>query len=119
MHTIAVVSIMFAALLLCTNGADAAPWRAEYGFGGTNCGFYSFEQCQAARSGNGGFCSQNSFENPYSTGEHSRRRYRRNFRKSCFRASPGINVAFLDLVSEGDVSLQALAELNQRQLSLG
>ena len=69
MHTIAVVSIMFAALLLCTNGADAAPWCAEYGFGGTNCGFYSFEQCQAARSGNGGFCSQNSFENPYWTGE--------------------------------------------------
>ena len=68
MHTIAVVSIMFAAPLLCTNGADAAPWCAEYGFGGTNCGFYSFEQCQAARSGNGGFCSQNSFENPYWTG---------------------------------------------------
>ena len=60
MHTIAEVSIMFAALLLCTNGADAAPWCADYGFGGTNCGFYSFEQCQAARSGNGGFCSQNS-----------------------------------------------------------
>ena len=38
MHTIAVVSIMFAAPLLCTNGADAAPWCAEYGFGGTNCG---------------------------------------------------------------------------------
>ena len=37
-------------------------------------------------------------------------------RKSCFRASPGINVAFPDLVCEGDVSLQALAELNQRQL---
>jgi hypothetical protein len=36
--------------------------------------------------------------------------------KNCFRASPGINVAFSDLVSEGDVSLQALAELNQRQL---
>jgi hypothetical protein len=79
MHTIAVVSIMFAAPLLCTNGADAAPWCAEYGFGGTNCGFYSFEQCQAARSGNGGFCSLNSFENPYWTGEHSRRRYRRNY----------------------------------------
>src|SRR6266700_1224012 len=36
-----------------------------------------------------------------------------------FRASPGINVAFPDLVSEGDVWLQALVELNHRQLSLG
>ena len=36
--------------------------------------------------------------------------------KNCFRASPGINVAFSDLVSEGDVSLQALVELSQRQL---
>jgi len=79
MHTIAEVSIMFAALLLCTNGADAAPWCAEYGFGGTNCGFYSFEQCQAARSGNGGFCSGNSFESPNWTGGDSRRRYRRNY----------------------------------------
>jgi hypothetical protein len=26
-----------------------------------NCGFYSFEQCQAARWGNGGFCFQNPF----------------------------------------------------------
>jgi hypothetical protein len=79
MRTIAVVSIMLAALLLRTNGAGAAPWCAQYGTGGTNCGFYSFEQCLAARSGNGGFCSQNSFENPYRTGVDSRRRYRRNY----------------------------------------
>jgi hypothetical protein len=43
MRTIAVVSIMFATLLLCANGADAAPWCAQYGTGGTNCGFHSFE----------------------------------------------------------------------------
>jgi hypothetical protein len=49
MHTTAVVSIMFATLLLCTNGADAAPWCAEYDTGGTNCGFYSFEQADFAR----------------------------------------------------------------------
>src|SRR5438105_2623452 len=67
MRTIAVVSIMFGTLLLCANGADAAPWCAQYGTGGTNCGFHSFEQCLAARSGNGGFCSQNSFEDPYWT----------------------------------------------------
>jgi hypothetical protein len=79
MRTIAVVSIMLAALLLCTNGADAAPWCAQYGTGGTNCGFHSFDQCLAARSGNGGFCSQNTFENPYRAGGDSRRRYRRNY----------------------------------------
>jgi Protein of unknown function (DUF3551) len=78
MRMIAVASIMLAALLPCTNGADAAPWCAQYGTGGTNCGFYSFEQCLAARSGNGGFCSENSFENPYRTGGAARRRYRRN-----------------------------------------
>jgi len=32
-------------------------------------------------------------------------------RKSCFRASPGISAAFPDLVSDGDVRLQALVEL--------
>jgi hypothetical protein len=41
---------------------------------------------------------------------------RRAGKKAASRASPGINVAFPDLVSEGDVSLQALVELSQRQL---
>jgi hypothetical protein len=41
---------------------------------------------------------------------------RRAGKKAASRASPGINVAFPDLVSEGDVRLQALVELNQRQL---
>jgi hypothetical protein len=75
MRMIAIVAIIFAALL--TNGADAAPWCAQYGTGGTNCGFHSFEQCLDARSGNGGFCSENSFENPSWTGRDSRRPYRR------------------------------------------
>jgi hypothetical protein len=66
MRMIAIVAIMFATVL--TDGADAAPWCAQYGTGGTNCGFHSFEQCLAARSGNGGFCSENSFENPSWTG---------------------------------------------------
>jgi len=31
-----------------------------YGFfGATNCGFYSRQQCQAAISGNGGYCMLN------------------------------------------------------------
>src|ERR1700730_3297233 len=73
MRMIAIVAIMFATVL--TDGADAAPWCAQYGTGGTNCGFHSFEQCLAARSGNGGFCSQNSFEDPYRTGGGSGRGY--------------------------------------------
>jgi Protein of unknown function (DUF3551) len=38
-------------------------WCAYYGSGsgGTNCGFYSWEQCQAAISGNGGYCARNQW----------------------------------------------------------
>jgi hypothetical protein len=75
MQTVAVVSILFAALLLSDGAAYAAPWCAQYsgGGGGTNCGFYSFQQCMAAISGNGGFCTQNQFENPYWGGRARRR----------------------------------------------
>ncbi len=38
-------------------------WCANYKNGLTNCGFYSFQQCEAARWGNGGFCYRN---NPFS-----------------------------------------------------
>jgi hypothetical protein len=41
---------------------------------------------------------------------------RRAGKKKLLQSDPGINVAFPDLVSEGDVRLQALVELNQRQL---
>ena len=40
--------------------ADAAPFAtrfcAQYKGGAENCGFYSFRQCVAALSGNGGVC---------------------------------------------------------------
>jgi hypothetical protein len=63
MRAIPFVTIAFAALSLSTVGAYAAPWCADYsGKGGTNCGFYSFQQCQAAVSGRGGFCRTNAFE---------------------------------------------------------
>jgi Protein of unknown function (DUF3551) len=70
------VAITFAALFLSTIGAHAdGTWCAHYGNkgGGTNCGFYSFEQCQAARSGNGGFCQRNPFS---AYAAEPRRRYR-------------------------------------------
>src|SRR5260370_2190807 len=34
------------------NYADAAPWCAFYQDSGTNCGFYTLQQCHAALSGN-------------------------------------------------------------------
>jgi hypothetical protein len=75
MPTVAVVFVLFAVLLLGDDAAYAAPWCAQYGGGGggTNCGFYSFQQCMAAISGNGGFCTQNQFENPYWGGRARRR----------------------------------------------
>jgi hypothetical protein len=41
--------------------AQEYPWCAQYGGGGRNCGFISWNQCMAARSGNGGFCERNLF----------------------------------------------------------
>jgi uncharacterized membrane protein len=43
--------------------AQNYPWCAQYGgrMGGSqNCGFSTYEQCQAALSGNGGFCNRNT-----------------------------------------------------------
>ncbi len=47
--------------LVCATGnyADAAPWCAFYQDSGTNCGFYTLQQCHAALSGNGGYCALN------------------------------------------------------------
>ena len=62
MRSIAIASLMFATLSLLPDGAQAAPWCAQYGGGrggASNCGFYSFQQCMAALWGNGGFCTQN------------------------------------------------------------
>ena len=40
------------------------PWCAQYGGGGQggggrNCGFWTYGQCMAALSGNGGYCEAN------------------------------------------------------------
>ena len=82
MRTIALISITLATLSISTIGASAdGTWCANY----DNCGFYSFEQCEAARSGNGGFCSRNPFSaqgsggSTYGSAREPRRRYRRNY----------------------------------------
>ena len=88
MRTIAVLATLFAALSLFSTGARAdGTWCAQYGgkSGGTNCGFHSLEQCEAARSGNGGFCSPNPFSaygaasSAYGAAREPRRRHRRNY----------------------------------------
>jgi hypothetical protein len=52
---------LLAALLIGVPvAANAAPYCASETTGGKNCGFYSMQQCQAALSGNGGFCARTS-----------------------------------------------------------
>jgi len=62
---------------------DPYAWCAEYGGrggGATNCYFRTYQQCQWALSGNGGFCRRNLFytgptsEDDY--GYHPRYRHR-------------------------------------------
>jgi hypothetical protein len=50
--------------------AQEYPWCVQYGGGGNgggvNCGFVTWDQCMATRSGNGGFCYNNPFyHEPY------------------------------------------------------
>ena len=77
MRTIMLAAITLATLSISTIGARAeGSWCATYGGrGGTNCGFYSYQQCMAAISGNGGLCSQNLF---YESARDSRRRNQRD-----------------------------------------
>lgn len=68
MRAIPIAAIICAGLLLSSIDAHAdGTWCAQYGGrgGATNCGFYSFSQCEAARSGNGGRCYQNPWQQRY------------------------------------------------------
>jgi hypothetical protein len=77
MRTIPLIALTFAALSLSTAGAHAdGTWCANYSNqSGSNCGFYSFEQCLATVSGIGGFCQRNPFS---ANAPEPRRRYRRD-----------------------------------------
>jgi uncharacterized protein DUF3551 len=65
------LSILALSALAFLAGNDAGraeityPWCAQYGGGGQdgggrNCGFWTYEQCKAAVSGNGGYCQANA-----------------------------------------------------------
>ena len=60
-------------VILATSASPGAamviyPWCANYGgrmSGAQNCGFTSRQQCELTRAGNGGFCVQNPWYQPY------------------------------------------------------
>jgi hypothetical protein len=58
---IAVGSMTALFLIVDPAAADPYKWCANYRNGGSNCGFTTFEQCQATVSGVGGFCGPNQF----------------------------------------------------------
>ena len=66
MRTMIATLALLAAIASIDAGASAAhagAWCARYfGHGGTNCGFYTYAQCQVNVSGIGGFCERNTFE---------------------------------------------------------
>ena len=79
MRTIAASAILFATMSLCAAGAQAAPWCAHLNTGLNTCSFYSYQQCMATLSGNGGICSPNQFETPYLATRQARRSYQRAY----------------------------------------
>jgi hypothetical protein len=75
--------LAFVAIWPATDAAAADPyrWCAEYGSdlgGSSSCYFLTLEQCQAAISGNGGFCRRNNFySGPDANAAPARHRARR------------------------------------------
>ena len=77
MRSIPIAAITFAGLFLSSIGAHAGTWCSHYTRGSSNCGFYSFEQCQANVRGICGFCQQNPFSAYGYAGRQMQRRYQR------------------------------------------
>ena len=75
MRTIFLAALAAAALPLTGTDARAAPWCAHYGTdAGTNCGFYTIEQCRAALAGTGkGYCAPNLLETSKDSRRHNPR----------------------------------------------
>ena len=79
----AFAGLLAVGVLSQAGGAKADPyrWCGHYGNtddNGTNCYFLTLEQCQAAISGNGGFCTPNTRYSgtPVLTGNDASRRAR-------------------------------------------
>jgi hypothetical protein len=79
MKSLLVLSVIGVATMLATAAkAQNYPWCALYRDGVWNCGFTTFEQCQATDSGNGGFCIQNNTYQP-PPGPHQPTRLQRRY----------------------------------------
>ena len=80
--TIVFATLVLSTVVLAQLPASALPidntrWCAVYSrHGGTNCGFFTWQQCMATVSGIGGFCEPNQFYNP---GPASRTRKRKAY----------------------------------------
>ena len=79
---IVVIGILVAEGLSTSAQAQNYPWCAVYGHGlmggSSNCGFTTYQQCQATVSGIGGFCERNNQYVP-PPGPHAPR-YRPHYR---------------------------------------
>jgi hypothetical protein len=76
------LSVIAATTVLNTpTNAQNYPWCAYYNgkFGGTNCGFTTFQQCLDTVSGIGGFCNVNTQYVP-PPGPHPSTRVQRRYR---------------------------------------
>jgi hypothetical protein len=80
-------ALLVAPVVLTQTPANALPcdntrWCAQYSGtagGGTNCGFFTIEQCRATVSGIGGFCVPNQFYNPCGSSGRRSSRYRHRY----------------------------------------
>jgi hypothetical protein len=67
MRTVTIFAVIVAAMSLSTHATRARaqaqareyPWCARYDTWSYNCGFATFQQCQATISGAGGICERN------------------------------------------------------------
>jgi hypothetical protein len=69
------------------------PWCSNFadGFGGTNCGFVSYEQCMATVRGSGGFCDKSDMYRPENAATKSAQKPGKSIsRKSSTRNSKDI-----------------------------
>jgi hypothetical protein len=66
--------IGFGLALACIGEARAGAWCAWYDPYTYNCGFNTFQQCQATVLGAGGYCARNVNESPPARGARPLRR---------------------------------------------
>ena len=65
--------VMIPAVL--TQTPARADWCAQYSDGLENCGFSTFEQCQASVSGGASFCRPSQYNSGYASAGRKKRRY--------------------------------------------